>query len=680
MRVQRFVCLLLFLLATLVPPGRAPLQAREVFLDGPWVGVYESYPALIKMSFELGGSPADGVWRTEMRLEPLTGERADASGALGVFPVEIRFDAAAWALTVRPRRDTSMRVAGRAPELAGVLDGQNQVVGGVVLGARTDASPYFVLGRRDVAERGFLRKLEVTSKRSGPSRFPTFRNPFSRGPRAEVREWAERFLKEYPEIDPYRTEHGALFLKARNLFRDEFFKPAFHKTYDELGRFEMAGISASLQKVPPPRANYPEERANGVLRAVDRAFMNMVGTYTSRDITLSVLAARAISAWRTERMHRLDRATAGEGIWREIAATEAAERQVLALFWPSEREAFRTGILEVRTRVAEPLLARRTDELLARPATLQVARELASALEDTLFTLIKPAAAQPYKVRMQVRLASVLDEETRRDRIQLESLGNDPAALAAGSQWFDSITSKYSTLERQPAVRALLADVATRRAMAARARQPVEPTQTAAACGPVPPHLQKEQFGHVIYVLATDCGDTFTADEQLFIAGIIGNLVESCGFPSDLSARQMLITFRLSTGWVSTMGRQYGTGTLGHGIDSQLASAAAAIAGAQFASSLKCSNDARDLADEIVRYLRRTAGSAKAPGKFVRGCIEHYGGKATAEQCQCLADVMRAVFPDIHQQEFSRSTYRRLVPMNPFLAGQVMIQCRITEY
>jgi hypothetical protein len=131
---------------------------------------------------------------------------------------------------------------------------------------------------------------------------------------------------------------------------------------------------------------------------------------------------------------------------------------------------------------------------------------------------------------------------------------------------------------------------------------------------------------------------------------------------------------------VGVIGRNYANSSLIDLFSGPIKSSDTFKAGVKLADKMKCGDDARLLADEIVSYLRRTAGSAQLPGRFVRGCVAHYGGKISADQCQCLADIARSIYPDVHQQEFSSETYRRLIEANPFVGLQVIGKCQIIDY
>ena len=143
---------------------------------------------------------------------------------------------------------------------------------------------------------------------------------------------------------------GRAFLMARNLFRDDFFRPYFGAAYDDLSRADLQATSLELRKIPPPRSNFPEERPNSVARTIERAFLPTGGTYAWTDITLSVIAMRPMEAWRSQSLRRLAAAQGPGDVLKVVAALEAAENTVLATFWPSERKAFSEAVTAARRK------------------------------------------------------------------------------------------------------------------------------------------------------------------------------------------------------------------------------------------------------------------------------------------------------------------------------------------
>jgi hypothetical protein len=489
-------------------------------LTGSWVGVYQAYPFFIRMTLNAGTG--------EMRLEPLVQQQSIGRPPTGIARVTVDYDASARTLLLTPGPDAYRTLGVQIPQFFGVLDEDKQLIGGLLVGAPRDASPYFILGRAEAADGAFIKKikdvLQDTGAAGGPPRFQNpvgnIKNPFGGGGRQnKLREWVSQLTKEYPDVDPYQTESGALFLMARNLFRDEYFRQHFGKTYDELDRGDFARTTTDLRGIPPPRSNFPEERANGAARAVERAFSLTVGTYTVADIILSVLAMRPMEAWRAQALRRVQSAPPSTDGLKIIAGSQAAEQNALNTFWPSERRVFADAVTGARTRVAGPLLTARVNELLASSTAFSSAETIATILESGRtgartgvptggvaagrgrgagpVPMVRPSIVAPTPVddsvsgliglaseetraaqvaRLEARVSELVNAETQRDRDAIARLGEGLPGLEAGSRFFASITQKYRSFQNQSSVRSVFDALAKQRSPLLKA---VEPTLTA---------------------------------------------------------------------------------------------------------------------------------------------------------------------------------------------------------
>jgi hypothetical protein len=480
----------------------APQDVRPG-LTGSWTGVYEAYPFFIRMTLNADSG--------ELRLEPLVPQNSIGRPPMGVLRVTVSFDAGARTLLLAPGPDAYRALGVMVPQFYGVLDDERQVVGGVLVGGPTDASPHFIMARTEAADAAFVKKMKDVLGDSGigPARIQNpiagIKNPFGGGGQNKLREWAAQFTKEYPEVDPYRTESGSAFMMTRNLFRDDYFKPHFGKTYDQLGRGDFTKYTADLRAVPPPRSNFPEERANGTLRSLERAFSLSIGTYTAPDVTLSVLAMRPMEAWRAQALGRVQGAPATiEGL-RTIAASQAAEQNALSAFWPSERQGFADAVTGARARVAGPVLTARVNELIASSTSFAGAAAITTALEASraavsraatgnaapgrgrgpgaapmgrpavvtpsavddslagLMALVSPDARTAHMAKLEARVTELVDAEAQRDRAAIARLGDGLPALEAGSRLSAEMTAKYRSFPAQPSVRAAFEALARQR-------------------------------------------------------------------------------------------------------------------------------------------------------------------------------------------------------------------------
>jgi len=391
------------------------------------------------------------------------------------------------------------------------VDVSRRAIAGVVLGGANGGSPYFVLARPENANDLFLKKLAqaakaTTSRGGGIGNRIGIRSPFRHRPgRQELVGWAQRFVDEYPEVDAYQTVQGTLFGMARNLFRDEHFKEYFGKTYEEMGRGERDDLASAIRKIKPPRANFPEERPAGVLRAVEGGF----GKAAAPDITLSILAFRIMRGWRDASIHRLHELEPVSGTLGVVAAIETAEDATLAQSWPSERAAFANEIANARTKLAAPILVAQVEELIASAEGLSGAKRLAASLQamaadsprrrpapgnrrardvtraaavpqgstfsDTLrdaytgatipelMLVVSPDVRSDQRTRIQRRMEELLQREVQQDQLDMVGLGAGIDGVRNGVLWYAAVTQKYGALAGEPPVEGLLGEFARRR-------------------------------------------------------------------------------------------------------------------------------------------------------------------------------------------------------------------------
>lgn len=202
-----------------------------------------------------------------------------------------------------------------------------------------------------------------------------------------------------------------------------------------------------------------------------------------------------------------------------------------------------------------------------------------------------------------------------------------------------------------------------------------------AACGEVPAAYQAVAFGAALFALETNCVRPLGTDEQAFLAGLGRTLRARCGLPHSLADQAEMLSFLVSSMSVMMAGRSYAEGDLLDSWRGQVTGIAAFDAGSRRAEELDCDGPvAERLADGILAYLRRSAAVPEGQPSFVRGCARHYEGTYSEAQCQCIADVGRAVLPDLHRQAFDRQLIRRIIRRNPLVGLQVAMQCRIGDY
>ncbi len=207
------------------------------------------------------------------------------------------------------------------------------------------------------------------------------------------------------------------------------------------------------------------------------------------------------------------------------------------------------------------------------------------------------------------------------------------------------------------------------------------PALGANKCPPTPANLQGFEFAEALVALWVPCEREYSQKEQVFIAGLTQKFVTDCGAPRNPEARGILQKFLTSSALVGSIGSRYGSPDLGEGLGDQAASMSAYALGEKTATNLGCEGDtAKRMTNNLVSHLKRTASDGAGQSTYVAGCAKYYAGRYSVQQCQCIADIGRSIYPKIHQYEFSRDSIYSIIQSNPFVGLQVGIQCGIGDY
>ena len=201
-------------------------------------------------------------------------------------------------------------------------------------------------------------------------------------------------------------------------------------------------------------------------------------------------------------------------------------------------------------------------------------------------------------------------------------------------------------------------------------------------CGPTPARYKAKEFGEVLYSLESGCSRTLSPKEQLVMAGLARKLLDECGLPSDSTSKRKLERFLSPSTFTAMFGGQFSNPDLGEGMADSFKSSASYAAGLAAFKLIGCKDPgAPRLAKGIVDYLDWTAsGRGLGASRFVEECVIHYEGRYDRDQCKCMADVGRAVRPDIHQGGFSPVILQSIIKSNPFVGMQLISRCGLTEY
>ena len=490
--------------------GALEASAASQDMTGKWLGVIQVSPNFIRIEINLShDASGDGSLEGTIRLEPLV---KNTSTPMGITAVTAHYDPQARTFEISPTRSAYGDLRGlRMHSLFGVFDAEKQAFGGVLVGVTSsNYSPYFVLARPENAKKLFSKTLKQVQKDAKPgAKLPSFG---SGGKKSKILAWSSLLANEYPDIDFYHTSINSVVDMSRSLFRDEHFRPYFGKNFDKLSRGERNKIWKTAQKIPRPRANFPEERPAGVAASATRGFL----ASKAPDMTLTVLAFRYMDAWRIQSSARMAKLEPELNALITIDTLEKSEEKAFSKYWPSERASFKAAFGTARTRVVGPVLSEMVDNLVAAATSMEGAAALAGATRPggaalqtgsqftssstagqarqtrsrrgvsagvtrtapvvsagrpitgeyniwSLMTLVDEPTKTRETAKLNSALVDILVEETSKDAQAINRFGTGTKSLQAGSEWNQQMAWKYGTYSQHASVRALFSALARQR-------------------------------------------------------------------------------------------------------------------------------------------------------------------------------------------------------------------------
>lgn len=202
-------------------------------------------------------------------------------------------------------------------------------------------------------------------------------------------------------------------------------------------------------------------------------------------------------------------------------------------------------------------------------------------------------------------------------------------------------------------------------------------------CPPMPAKYRDHKFGAVRFAIEQRCAQSLDVKEQLFVAGMAEQLRARCELPASSKDRAIISRFVASSRRVAETGRDIDNLQLDRTLIDQIASGSAFGAGMTAVEKIRCDTpDAALLSRGIVLYLDRSS-SREGASRFVRGCTAFYSSgriRHTEDQCRCLADVLRPVYPSIHEREYSPMIVGESIKDNPVGVVVQVMGCGFFNY
>jgi hypothetical protein len=175
-------------------------------------------------------------------------------------------------------------------------------------------------------------------------------------------------------------------------------------------------------------------------------------------------------------------------------------------------------------------------------------------------------------------------------------------------------------------------------------------------------------------------GKPFAFDEKnmLFMSGVASVLLKKCNLPRDRRERTTLAWFVKSGENLAALGNQYSHPDIGKAAGNVISSQLTYQAGVQAAQGVECSAaETKQLASGIVKAVESNTQSADGGASpFVKGCAPSF----SEAKCQCLANLGRAAFPNIHQMTYSRDIFPAITKRSPLVGFQIVTICGIVRY
>lgn len=487
--------------------------AAESFrsISGTWEGLYQGDSGYIRITLQVPDQPErPDSFNGQLTLVPATGSSRGAPS--GSSQVAMQYDASARSLTIVPDYQSHRSLGFRLSQFVGVIDDEQQLIAGSLVEPNSHSSPFFLLGRAGTADRTFIHELEQRANRaSRPSSVSGLGNVLrlvgGGVNEKKLRDWVSPFVTQYPDFNAYSSQQAKVYELGRSLFRDEFFVPHFGKSYDQLNLVQLDQIAHQIDKIHAPNGNSLGERAAGLLRSVSAAFATGPSS-AAPDIRLSVIAMRAMSAWRRASLQRIRSAPPTPESWKTLAYIERAEATAFESFWPQERKEFAEAVSSARSAAAAQLLTHETESFIQSASgkdpqevgaklselrtastapSIQTARRSrgpigvqarvaetdanASVSIGNLARFVPADARQASIARLEAQLGTAMQSECAADRQQVRGFGDGVHGLEASGRAYDDLSRKYGSISTGDSECAVFMDIAAGRASMLRAAE-----------------------------------------------------------------------------------------------------------------------------------------------------------------------------------------------------------------
>ena len=479
--------------AVTASPGASPSAVLSP-LGGTWKGVYFTYPNLMGLELNLGSSSGGAIsgvlkYYSAVKLRSAFGEPKQGS-----YQVSGQYDGPSRSFLLKPGAWIKKPdMAGVVAPIAGVLDARTNQLAGIFEFPSAPNPVFFVLapetsgdrliaeisrsaypaplpraqmnqGRQDRLRLALQRELEQLKTMPHPAgsenQYRMLQEELQKRlaalpggdagpggweapPADRLLDWVSRLKQEMPALDLQYTVMEKLYLPARNLFEDVYFKEHFGLTYEEMDTAQRKAVASVFSQHARELHGYD---------FLNRPFQN-VGDFGAPDITVSIFWQRVLRAWTSDLQASFAAMPAEVNSFSRLTVAESAADVELPFLWPSERDKFNTALTEARTRLAGPVLTLQADQLIATATGNAGARELAAwrAREKDILQYASPTEREKLQQRIDARMDELLEQLVAVNVRSLATLGIGLDAVLAGNKWYLQVAKSYDfALTRPP--------------------------------------------------------------------------------------------------------------------------------------------------------------------------------------------------------------------------------------
>jgi hypothetical protein len=482
-------------------PSKVPRAAADTSsVSGTWKGVYFIYPNLMGTELNLSttsGGAISGILKyyPAVKLRSAFGDPKQGS-----YHVSGQYDERSRSFLLTPGAWIEKPdMAGAVAPIAGVLDARANEVAGIfefpsapnpvffILAPETGADKLIAeitgsaypaplprqspnLSRQDNVRLALQRQLEqIKNMPHPPGSEQSYKalqeslekrlaalpggdvNPtvtWAPPPVDRLLDWASRLKQEMPALDLRNTVMEKIYLPARNLFADDYFKDHFGLTYEEMDTAQRKAVAGAFSQHGRELSGYD---------FLARPFQN-AGDFGAPDITVSIRWQGIVRSWARDLQTSFPAMPAEVNSFSEMNVAEAAANTELPFLWPSEKEKFNSALTGARTRLADPVLTLLADQLITTANGNAGARELAAwrARQTNILQYASTTEQAKLQQRIDARLDQVLGQLVASDIRSLATLGHGIDAVVAGNRWCQQVEKSYDfALTRPPIVSAI---------------------------------------------------------------------------------------------------------------------------------------------------------------------------------------------------------------------------------